>query len=155
MTDMTDWFRTLSKIALKLNLCEFFFFFFIMALCCECLFLFADTASDSNANKVGKNLMKGTVKHTALDARSYFCQNEDGKESRRSQWPLTKQCLFAVIPKGIWTIIDTIPHHRLLSAYRLTTSGDIKAKAANEILKPLRQKLFFRWCEVYWLLTEL
>lgn len=51
---MTNWFRTLSKIALKLNLCEFLYFFFIMALCCECLFLFAETASDSNANKVGK-----------------------------------------------------------------------------------------------------
>lgn len=49
---MTDWFRTLSKIALKLNLCEFLYLFFIMALCC--LFLFAETASDSNANKVGK-----------------------------------------------------------------------------------------------------
>lgn len=48
---MTDWFRTLSKIALKLI---FLYLFFIMALCCECLFLFAETASDSNANKVGK-----------------------------------------------------------------------------------------------------
>lgn len=29
-----------------------------MALCCECLFLFAETASDSNANKVGKTQWK-------------------------------------------------------------------------------------------------
>lgn len=93
VTDTTDWFRTLSKISpafqlkelrnsLKPNLCEFFVFSLWH---CECLFLFAETASDSKANKVGKNLMKQTVKHTALDARSYFYQNEDVKESRKSQ----------------------------------------------------------------------